>query len=130
VSDRHGEHGLSRCFDVMRTFESHSIGGLRPVQQVLDLIEQYRGKVQFAICSNNMHGTILDVVRALALEGVFSVVVGRDDVSESKPAPEGLLRILATLQITPDKAFFVGNHADDERAGAAAGIRTVVISPC
>jgi beta-phosphoglucomutase-like phosphatase (HAD superfamily) len=130
VSDRHGEHGRSHCFDVMRTFESHSIGGLRPVQQVLDLIEQYRGKVLFAICSNNMHATIHEAVRAMALDGVFRVLVGRDDVSESKPAPEGLLRILATLQVTADEALFVGNHADDERAGAAAGIRTVVISPC
>ena len=130
VSDRHGDRGLTQCFDVMRTFERDGVARVRPVPEVLDMVQQHRGKVLFAICSNNMHATIDEAVRALALDGVFSVLVGRDDVSASKPAPEGLLRILATLQVTPDEAFFVGNHADDERAGTAAGIRTVVISPC
>lgn len=130
VNSRHGQLGMTECFDVIRRFERNGVPGMQPVQEVLEMVQTNRKKLLFAICSNNMHSTIEDVVHTLGFEGVFSALVGRDDVVESKPAPEGLLKILATLQVAAEEALFVGNHADDEQAGEAAGIRTIVITPC
>lgn len=129
VSSRYGEEGRRECFNVIRKFEKESISGMTPVQEMLDVIETYRGKKFFAICSNNMHATIDDVVHALGFGDVFSALVGRDDVLESKPAPEGLHKILCQLHVPAEQAVFIGNQESDRQAGSNAGIETIIIGP-
>jgi HAD superfamily hydrolase (TIGR01509 family) len=41
----------------------------------------------------------------------------------AKPAPDGLLRALAELQVDPDRALHIGDDEVDEQAAHAAGIQ-------
>lgn len=129
VSNRYGDEGRGRCFEIIRRFEKESVSGITPVQEVLNVLGIDRGKKLFAICSNNMHATIDDVVHALGLDDAFTAVVGRDDVLEPKPSPEGLLKILCELDVPAEQAFFIGNQESDRQAGANAGIETIIIAP-
>jgi len=55
----------------------------------------------------------------------FSLIVGSDDVSRGKPAPDMLHRILNYFNIEPQGAIFVGDSVADLQAGRNAGTGTV-----
>ena len=56
----------------------------------------------------------------------FGAIVHADDVVEHKPHPEGLLKILDTLAVSPTKAAMLGDAAVDIEAGKAAGVALTV----
>ena len=62
----------------------------------------------------------------LDLTGVFcDVLLTRDDVANTKPHPDHLLRALEMLDVRPDEALMIGDHWMDIQAGRAAGARTI-----
>ncbi len=58
--------------------------------------------------------------------GTFELVVGCDDVTKTKPDPEGLHRICSAYQHRA--CWYVGDTVDDARAAKAAGIPFVGIA--
>jgi HAD superfamily hydrolase (TIGR01549 family) len=130
ATHRYGTSGRQTCFEVIRRFEREGLPGMTPVREVLDLVAARRGDARFAICSNNMHDTIDDVVFALGLGDAVDAIVGRDDVVECKPDPEGLLKILDELRVPATDAVFIGNHSSDAAASAPVGIQTILIEGC
>jgi phosphoglycolate phosphatase/pyrophosphatase PpaX len=55
--------------------------------------------------------------------GDFDVVVVDDDVAQPKPHPEGLLAAIAALQISAERAIYVGDSPGDMEAARAAGVK-------
>lgn len=58
---------------------------------------------------------------------VFDAIVGREDVAQRKPHPEGVLRCLARLGLDPGDTAYVGDSPIDVEAGRAAGVHTVAV---
>lgn len=56
----------------------------------------------------------------------WSMIVADDNVARSKPAPDGLLDIMAAHPNTP--VTYVGDTVDDARSAAAAGVRFIGIA--
>jgi HAD superfamily phosphatase len=50
----------------------------------------------------------------------FDPIVGADDVTRTKPDPEGLLKICSTVDY--GKCWYIGDTIDDARAAHAAGV--------
>ena len=50
----------------------------------------------------------------------FDLIVGADDVTHTKPNPEGLLKIVAATSHT--NCWYIGDTIDDARASEAAGV--------
>jgi HAD superfamily hydrolase (TIGR01549 family) len=63
-------------------------------------------------------------LKALNMEDLFEITVTGDEVEKPKPDPEGLLKILQTLNVSADEAVFAGDSDTDIRAGKRAGIET------
>jgi len=63
-------------------------------------------------------------LRKLHLQGIFDVVVTGEDVSRSKPDPEGVRMALMRLEAPPEGALLVGDSPLDIQAGRAAGVET------
>jgi HAD superfamily hydrolase (TIGR01548 family) len=57
---------------------------------------------------------------------VFEPVVGCDDVTHSKPSPEGLLKIRNAIE--HGSIWYVGDTVDDARASKAAGVPFIGIA--
>jgi pyrophosphatase PpaX len=99
------------------------------------MIKEYPG-AKDAVLSLKAKGVKLGIVtskltkgahRGLArggFDGVFSVVVGADDVTAHKPDPTPVLHALTLLGATADQAVFVGDSPHDINAGRRAGTRT------
>ena len=77
-----------------------------------------------AIASSRGHRSLAAYVESFGMSGYFSMLVGGDDVSCGKPAPEPVLAILKMQQWRPEQTLVVGDMAVDIRMGAAAGART------
>ncbi len=56
---------------------------------------------------------------------LFAAVVGREDVTQRKPAPEVVLLCLEQIEAKAENVIYVGDSPIDIRAGKAAGVGTV-----
>ncbi|MFK7786361.1 MAG: HAD family hydrolase, partial [Crocinitomicaceae bacterium] len=52
----------------------------------------------------------------------FEIVVGSEDVQATKPAPEGLIKIMKELQISAQDILFVGDSVTDAKTAQAAQV--------
>src|SRR5207253_3001300 len=66
-------------------------------------------------------------LRGLGVESAFRAVVGGDEAPRM-PAPDGLLRICATLGARPQDALLVGDSAVDLATGKAAGVPVCAVT--
>ncbi len=57
----------------------------------------------------------------LGLTGRIPVLIGIDDVTRTKPDPEGVLKALHRLGVPPERALMVGDSVADIGAAKAAG---------
>lgn len=57
----------------------------------------------------------------------FDVVVTSDDTKEGKPHPQPVLFALASLNVRPERACFVGDSTHDINAGNAAGVDSIAV---
>lgn len=67
-------------------------------------------------------------LRALGLDRAFGAVVASEDVSRSKPAPDGYLAAAAVLGVTPAECLIVEDSVAGIAAGRAAGARVVAVA--
>jgi phosphoglycolate phosphatase-like HAD superfamily hydrolase len=69
------------------------------------------------------------IARAQAVYGIpqFSVVTC-EDVTKTKPDPEGILRLMEKLTLSPDEIIVLGDHTTDMKAAKAAGAHAIGIS--
>lgn len=63
------------------------------------------------------------LIDALALQA--DTVVCPDDVTQTKPHPEPLLKACDAINITAESCIYVGDHIRDIQAGSAAGMKTI-----
>ena len=66
----------------------------------------------------DLRNRALALLDEVGLARYFAVVVH----SARKPAPEGMLRALADLQVDPTRALHVGDDGADREGAAAAGM--------
>jgi pyrophosphatase PpaX len=58
------------------------------------------------------------------LRDFFPVIIGGDQVTNYKPHPEGLHKLMDALNVTPTEAIFIGDSPLDIQAGKSAGMTT------
>ncbi len=61
------------------------------------------------------------------IRSFFKVVVGRDDVSQSKPAPDVYLRAAAQLQLSPANCIALEDSFNGIRSAHAAGCTVIMV---
>lgn len=63
-------------------------------------------------------------LRHAGLLDSFETIIGGDQVTQYKPHPEGLQRLLTEFEVEPATALFIGDSPLDVQAGRAAGAVT------
>ena len=58
----------------------------------------------------------------------FEEVVGGDAVSNYKPHPEGLLKLIEQFAVDPRRTAYIGDMVADVEAGRSAGVTTVAVT--
>lgn len=70
----------------------------------------------------------LQILRHFNLEPLFDEVVSSDQLRHPKPDPEGVLRILRSLNCLPEEAVMVGDGVHDIVCAQRAGLRAVAVT--
>ena len=92
------------------------------------LISDLSKKVKLAILTNNKSTYAEDVLEKLNLRKYFETIIGFNDVTEVKPNPEGIQKILSMWKMEPSEAIFIGDMTTDILAGKAAKVKMICVA--
>lgn len=69
------------------------------------------------------------VLKEKNLQGYFDLIISADDVKNSKPDPEAVLKTQKLLNLNTDEMIVVGDAKNDILMGKNARVKTVLFSP-
>jgi phosphoglycolate phosphatase len=81
-----------------------------------------------AVISNKALEFISPLLDRLGIGQYFTIILGADSGLPLKPAPDAILRIMATLGVPRERTVIVGDGTTDVRAGKAAGVITCSVT--
>jgi pyrophosphatase PpaX len=117
LSETHGQYQAA-SFDLIGSYE-----GL-----VLTLDTLRDAGYKMGICSSRRRevGHLLAALERAGIKQHCDAVVGGDDVEKHKPDPEGFNKILAELDVAPERSAFVGDTVQDIETGRNGGAALLV----
>ncbi len=96
---------------------------------IYDIIDNMnKKKLNLAILTNNQKAYAEEVLKKYNLIKYFKTIVGFNEVSEVKPSPEGIVKIVRTWDLDPDEVIFIGDMTTDVQAGKAAEVTMVCVA--
>ena len=90
--------------------------------------ELFRKKIKLAILTNNKSTYAEEVLTKFNLIKFFGTIIGFNDVSEVKPNPEGIEKIVKQWKLKPSEVIFIGDMTTDIDAGKAAKVKMVCVA--
>lgn len=93
------------------------------VKDALELIHSNKNRICFASASYNY--LIRSFIEKFEWNKICSGFVGLDDVTNSKPHPEMILKAIKLLQLPPEECVVIGDSLHDIEAGQRAGTKTI-----
>ncbi|KPD03736.1 phosphoglycolate phosphatase [Moellerella wisconsensis] len=85
------------------------------------LAELAKHSLPLAIVTNKPTAFIAPLLKKLAIDSYFSLVLGGDDVKQKKPHPAPLYLTMGTFGLRKEELLFVGDSRNDILAAQAAG---------
>ncbi len=94
-----------------------------------EILEELFRSYRLAIFTSRPREEALYTLKKYGVDKFFDIIVSLDDVNETKPSPEGILRIIDRLKVTPGNTLYFGDTVDDMAAAKNAGVAGVGIAP-
>ena len=101
------------------------IDGLKPIPAVLAHAEAQHGRLPMAIVSGSPRLTIARLLEVLGLADYFNTVVGMEDYTHGKPAPEPFLVAAERLGVAPADCLVFEDAEAGFQSALAAGMGLV-----
>ena len=118
----HGDDRMEEVRAFSATVDYRKLFPLMSVEEGLrETLDALRGRVELAICTNRASSMEM-LLASFGLEGYFSCVMTAGRVTNPKPHPEPLLKVLEHYGIRAEQALFVGDSEVDRQAADAAGV--------
>jgi len=83
--------------------------------------------IPMAVASSSRKQALTRKLEIVGLARYFDVVVGGDEVNAGKPAPDVFLEAAIRLGVDPGSCLVIEDSEHGAAAGAAAGMRTVMV---
>lgn len=101
---------------------------LQVVPGVVEAIHDFSKHFRLALVSGSHRADILWALEKLGVQDLFEVIYGAEDYPRSKPAPDGFLKALGTLQLKAEEVLIFEDSFAGLASAKAAGIRAVGIT--
>lgn len=104
-------------------------GAVKPFDGVLETLRMLhaQGKTM-AVASSRGHESLDILLRDFGITELFQCIIGADDVTNHKPDPEPVNKILSALHFSPEDALVVGDAPFDILMGRNAGAKTCAVT--
>ncbi|TXT62216.1 MAG: HAD-superfamily hydrolase [Promethearchaeota archaeon] len=94
-----------------------------------DVIKKLAEKeLNLAILTNNKSDYAEEILEKFNLTRYFAKIIGFNDLTNVKPDPEGLLKIIKDWNVEPEETIFIGDMQTDIKAGKAAGTTVICVA--
>ncbi len=115
----------NECLDYIQEQELIGLKNGHANPQARSVLEKLgKSGVRYGIVSNNSKKVIKQALREFSWpEGE---IIGREDVLEIKPSPEGTILCLKRMRLTADMVWGVGNRPEDVQSFTSAGISKIL----
>ncbi len=100
---------------------------LKPVPEVLEIIEAKQGRVPFAVVSGSSRESIIKSLTVVGLLHRFPVIIGSEDYARSKPAPDVFLAGASHLGVPPERCLVFEDAPIGIEGAIAAGMAAVKV---
>lgn len=120
-----------RCADVYRRiFKRNNVpGAVKPFVGVIETLEELHTKGKtMAVASSRRHESLDGLLADFGITNLFSSIIGADDVTNAKPNPEPVNKILSELSFSSKDTVVIGDAPYDILMGKNAGTTTVGVT--
>lgn len=102
---------------------------LIPYPGVLDLIRELTAKkVPLALVTGSLRAEAEATLKAFDIVAAFQAVVAAEDITQSKPNPEGYLKGAKALNVNPADCIVVEDAPSGVKAAKAAGMKCLAVT--
>lgn len=129
IADWVGPERADEAVQILYRCYAREFAAAGPFPGMVELIRKLRdsGRAVALFTGRGRPSTDL-ILRSMGLVDLFQVTVCGEEVPRSKPAPDGINRILEHLGRGPDEAVYVGDAVMDVTAARAAGAVSVAVT--
>ncbi len=116
------------------TFDRMISGNIKIYPGVVPFIKENSKKYILAIGSGALRAEIVQILRAVALDEYFKIIVAADDVLECKPNPEVYNKVLNNINIEnnkiimPSECVVIEDSVYGVMAAKSAGMKCIAIT--
>ena len=115
--------------DLVATYRSFDagLGHARVFRGIPTLVRKLQqAGIPMGVVSCKRRALVEAELEAARLRSYFDVVIGFEDITPPKPAPDPLLAAIARMGLSRAAAMYVGDSMVDLKTGRAARVRTVL----
>jgi len=116
-------------------FEEIARGEAKIIPGVREFLERIRAeRIRMAVCSGSLMSEIALILEKCGLKEYFETIVSADEVNQSKPSPEGFIKVLDRLNaagsqdVGASECVVVEDSQWGLDAASAAGMHTVAVT--
>lgn len=102
---------------------------VEPIEPVITLARELARTHPVSVASGGGRHHVHETLKAVGLEGFFSIIVTKDDVIHGKPAPDTFLKAAELMGVPPEKCLVFEDSKLGLKAAEAAGMQWVYIEP-
>ncbi len=98
------------------------------IPSALDIVRDLRmAGYRTGIVTTKYRYRIEEILERNSIPSPADVIIGGDDVTHTKPHPEGIVTAMRKLSVTPENTIFVGDSLADAGAAIGAGVRFIAV---
>lgn len=94
---------------------------IQPYPGVKETLDMLSNTVSLAVFTGASHRAATILLSQAGLDGYFDTIIGGDEVTNVKPAPDGILAACARISSDPAQAVYVGDSPNDMLAARNCG---------
>lgn len=118
---------------MIRTYREFNLGQhekyITLFPDVIETIEQLIEKgIKVGIVTSKMRDAVKLGMEITGIDRYFETIITLDDVIESKPHPEAVVKAMIELDGKPESTLMVGDNYHDILAGQHAGVKTAGVA--
>lgn len=121
---------VERARKIYREYHLKSLNGkVHLLPGAKQLLEKLKNTNRFiAVASNRPSESGLLIIKKLGIEHFFNYTIFGDQVTNQKPDPEMIIKVLQFFKVEKENAVFIGDMDIDVITGKKAGIDTIIVT--